>query len=513
MTVQYSLLGHVCALVLLFASVLVATGCSSNAIYMAPTSPSQPWVPHDDEDIHMRSLNKMNDQTSVDGVPNFVIPTNPERAQLLQSEWINLDQIYGLPELIDLAQRTNPATRAAWQRALQAAIAVGMVEATYLPLITASVVAGAQTLAVPLPENLGKDNIENTEKGTTQLLSLQWLLFDFGQREALVKETKHVAVAANIQFNGAHQKLIFDVSQTYYAYGAAIQRRDYAGKAYQNAEAILGAVKARSAQGLVTSMETAQAYQAVAQAEFRRIQAAGEARVAYQNLLAAVGVNAALKVDAQHMARRPLPVSDAFHLEASIQQALSQRPDVAASYTVLQASKAGMEAAQMGYLPKVYLGGNLSQGSGNFDISGLPSIGQQGLGSGVLLGVTVPLYDGGVRNARLRDALSRVETATDEFQRVQTAAVSEIVAAHNALRTALESYRAATVLVAAASTTYEAALAAYRSGVGTIDAATAADTALLDAHQALGDAHAAALASSVNLAFVVGELTSSNNVP
>ncbi|HDX8356615.1 TPA: TolC family protein [Aeromonas hydrophila] len=513
MAVHYSLLGRVYASILVFASVLELTGCASNAINMAPTSPNQPWIPHRDEEMRMRSLTSANPQTSTDGVPHFVIPTNPERAQLVQNEWINLDQSYGLPELIDLAQRTNPTTRAAWQRARQAAIAVGMVEATYLPIITASVVAGAQTLTVPLPEILGKDNIENTEKGTTQMLSLQWLLFDFGQREALLKESKHVAVAANIQFNGAHQKLIFDVSQTYYAYGAAIQRRDYAGKAYRNAEAILLAVKARAAQGLVTSMETAQAYQAVAQAELRWIQASGEARVAYQNLLAAVGVNAELNVDAQHIARRPLPVTDAFHLEALIQQALSQRPDVAASYAVLQASKAGIEAAQIGYLPKVYLGGNLSHGSGNFDISGLPSIGQQGLGSGVLLGVTVPLYDGGVRDARIRDAFSRAETAADEFQRVQTAAVSEIVAAHNALRTALESYRAATVLIAAASTTYEATLAAYRSGVGTIDTATAADTALLDARQAQGDAHAAALASSVNLAFVLGALTSRNNLP
>lgn len=513
MAVQHSLLGRVYASILVFASVLVLTGCASNAINMAPTSPNQPWIPHRDEEIRIWSLTSANQQTSTDGVPNFVIPTNPERAQLVQNEWINLDQSYGLPELIDLAQRTNPTTRAAWQRARQAAIAVGMVEATYLPIITASVVAGSQTLTVPLPEILGKDNIENTEKGTTQMLSLQWLLFDFGQREALVKETKYVAVASNIQFNGAHQKLIFEVSQTYYAYGAAIQRRDFADKAYHNAEAILVAVKARAAQGLVTSMETAQAYQAVAQAELRRIQAAGETRVAYQNLLAAVGVNAELKVDALYATQRPLPVSNASHLEASIQQALSQRPDVAASYAVLQASKAGIEAAQAGYLPKIYLGGNLSRGSGNFDISGLPSIGQQGTGSGVLLGVTMPIYDGGVRGARLRDAQSRAEMAADDFLRVQTAAVTEIIAAHNALRTALESYRAATVLVAAASTTYEAALAAYRSGVGTIDAATAADTALLDARQAQGDARAATLLSSVNLAFVVGALTSRNNVP
>jgi outer membrane protein TolC len=260
-------------------------------------------------------------------------------------------------------------------------------------------------------------------------------------------------------------------------------------------------------------METAQARQAVAQAELRRVQAQGAERDAYQGLLAAVGVNVELKVDAVSAARRPLPAPASAPLEATIRQALSRRPDVAASYAAVQASKAGVKAAQADYLPKVYAGGNLAWGSGDFDVSGLPSIGQQGSGNGLLVGVTLPLYDAGLREAQVREAESRAKAAADELQRVQTAAVTEIIAARNALRTALESHRAATALVAAASTTYDAALAAYRNGLGTIDAATEADTALLDARQAQADAHAAALAGAVNLAFVVGALTSRESLP
>lgn len=212
-------------------------------------------------------------------------------------------------------------------------------------------------------------------------------------------------------------------------------------------------------------------------------------------------------------ARRPLPAPAAPPLEATIQLALSQRPDVAASYAALQASKAGIKAAQADYLPKVYAGGNVAWGSGNFDVSGLPSIGQQGSGTGLLVGVTLPLYDSGLRQAQVRDAQSRAKMAEDEFQRVQNAAVTEIVAARNALRTALESHRAATALVGAASITYDAAFASYRSGVGTVDVAIEADTALLDAREAQADAHAAALIGAVNLAFVVGSLTSRESLP
>ncbi len=502
------------ALTIVLVLVLLLAGCASNAENMTSPSPDQPWTPRGDEETGLWSRARANQPIPEDGTAHFSIPVDSARAQLTLTEGVDPDRTYQLPELIDLAQRTNPATRVAWQQARQAALAVGMVEATYLPVISATVIGGYQELSTPLPDVLGENlSVDTSEQGTTQMLALQWLLFDFGQRQALATAAKHTAIAANILFNGTHQQLIFEVSQAYYLYGAAIQRRRFAETALRNAEAVRTAVEAREAQGLATSVESAQARQAVAQAELRRVQADGEERDAYQNLLAAVGVNAKLQVDALSAASRPLPAPASAPLEATIRRALSQRPDVASSYAALQASKAGVKAAQAGYLPKVYAGGNLASGTGDFDLSGLPTIGQQGSGNGLLLGVTVPLYDAGLRQAQVREAESQAEMAADTFQRVQTAAVTEIVVARNALRTALESHRAATALVEAAATTYDAALAAYRTGVGTVDAATEADTALLDARQAQAESHAATLIGAVNLAFVVGSLTSQESLP
>lgn len=524
--------GRTLAVVLVL--VLVLAGCASNAEHMTSPSPDQPWTPRGDEETALWSRAPTNQPAPEEPAPeepipeepvpeepipedsaaNFSIPADSARAQLPLTEGVDPRRTYRLPELIDLAQRTNPATRAAWQQARQAALAVGMVEATYLPVITASAIGGYQDVTTPLPDVLGESlSIDTTEQGTLGVVALQWLLFDFGQRQALSTAAKHTAIAANILFNGTHQELIFEVSQAYYLYGAAIQRRRFAETALRNAEAVRTAVEARQAQGLATSVETAQARQAAVQAELRRVQADGEERDAYQSLLAAVGVNAKLQVDAMSVASRPLPEPASAPLEATIRRALSQRPDVAASYAAMQASKAGVKAAQAGYLPKLYAGGNLASGTGDFDVSGLPTIGQQGSGNGLLVGVTVPLYDAGLREAQVREAESQAEMAADEFHRVQTAAVTEIVAARNALRTALESHRAAAALVEAAATTYDAALAAYRNGVGTVDAATEADTALLDARQAQAEAHAATLIGAVNLAFVVGSLTSRNSLP
>lgn len=492
---------------------LALAGCASNAENMAAPAADRPWTPKADK-TGFWSLERKAPPDAPAGAPSFGVPADSGRAALTKAPGVDLDRTYRLPELIDLAQRTNPATRVAWQQARQAALAVGMVEATYLPVITASVVGGRQQTNNPLPQRVGDvSSFETTSEGASQILALQWLLFDFGQRRAVAEAARQGAFAANVLFNGAHQQLIFDVAQAYYLYGASVQSREFAAAAYANSTAIRDAAEANLAGGIGTTVELAQARQQVAQSELRRVEAQGRERDAYQVLLAAVGVYAPLKIDAAAATRRPLPAPAAAPLDEMIRLALSQRPDVAASYAALQASKSGVKAAQADYLPKVFVGANKAWGSGNFDVSGLPTIGQQGSGTGLLVGATVPLYEAGLRQANIRQAQSRADAAAADFQRVQTATVTEVVVARNALQTALETYRAAGALAEAARVTYDAALGAYQSGVGTVTAATAADSGLLDARQAQAEAHAAALVGATDLAFVVGALSSRETLP
>jgi len=496
--------------------VLALAGCASNAANMTSPSPDAPWKPNGREGGYW-SAQKSSDKAAsaaAGGSRDFGVPANPELSVLPQTPGIDLNRKYGLAELIDIAQRNNPATKAAWHQAREAALAVGMVEATYLPVITASVIGGRQSVRTPLPVPIGAERyFDTTASGVTSVLALQWLVFDFGQRAAVAEAAKQAAVASNVLFNGAHQKLIFDVTHTYYAYGAAVENVRIAEEALRNSEKIRAAAEAKLANGIATTVEVAQARQLVAQAELRRVQAVGQQRDAYQALLAAVGINATLQIDVKDANRRPLPAPSKVPLDAIIRVALARRPDVIASYSAIAASKAGVKAAKAEFMPKVFVAGTVGKGNGNFNVNNLPGISQQATGAGVLVGAAVPIYDGGLRAAQLEQAKSRVESAESTFQRTQTLAVTEIVAASNALTTALESYRAAEALNRAAAVTYDAALQAYINGVGTVTEATAAQSGLLDARQAKADAHAAALIAAANLAFVVGALTSSQSAP
>src|SRR6185436_7675906 len=82
---------------------------------------------------------------------------------------IDPDKVYDLPELIDIAQRTNPETRIAWERARQAAAGVGLTRSVYFPYLVASAGAGYERAFIPFPtlrQGPGPTEVSITGGGT-----------------------------------------------------------------------------------------------------------------------------------------------------------------------------------------------------------------------------------------------------------------------------------------------------------------------------------------------------------
>ncbi|MFC6492892.1 TolC family protein [Ancylobacter dichloromethanicus] len=487
---------------------LLLPGCATNALKTAPQSHDQPWAPETAAPAGGEGAVETGGAATSAGV--FSVPADPQVAQMQPTPGIDPRRAYGLPELIDIAQTQNPLTRVAWQQARQAALATGMVEATYLPFISANVIGGWQDVSASLPVAIGSTSqVSSRIEGVSPQVALQWLVFDFGQRDALHRTARHNATAANILFNGAHQKIIHDVTRSYFLYSAARGRVRIAEQNAVNARDISAAAQARNDEGRGTTVEVAQGRQLVAQAQFGLVQAQGAERDAYQVLLGAMGVSPMTRLKVREAGRRALPESVGAPTEAMIKAALARRPDVLASFSAMKASQSAIGAAQAEFMPKVFLGAVAAGGDASFSATGLPTIGQQASATGVLLGVTVPLYDGGLRAAQLKNAESLAAASEATFETTRDTAAREIVISAETLRSALASYRAATALASAAAVTYDAAVDAYTSGVGDITAATAADSGLLTARQAQSDAHAASLVAAANLAFVLGAMTSS----
>ncbi|MFC0245571.1 TolC family protein [Falsochrobactrum ovis] len=467
---------------------LLLAGCATDALELAPSTPDQQWTP-----------------PAQSAQPGSKAETANQTAFALSTPGVYSEKTYTLPTLIDLAQRNNPSTRNAWERARQAALAVGMAEATYLPIITANVVGGIHHNRSPLPIPIGAKRYFDTEvKGIMPSVALQWLVFDFGGRSAIVSAAEQVSLAANYQFNLMHQKVVLDVTRNYHNYNASRQQKQATEQAVKNSRTVLDAALEKRKNGVGTVVEVAQAEQALAQAKLRLVTAKGAEQDAYQALLAAIGISPTSQLRIEDTSSRKLPTPSAVPIQTMVDIALDQRPDIRAGYATLKAARSGIDEANSAFLPKVGLYSSLSTHSADMNAAGLPSIGARGRSADVFIGATVPLYDSGLRAAQLKAAESRAKAAELDYARLKDDAAREIVIATNALTTALEAQQAANALVKAAWKTYDATVEAYRNGLGTVTAAAIAQNGLLDAQIAEAEAHAAAFTAAANLAFVLG---------
>lgn len=451
-------------------------------------------------------------------LPRSALSVTPDYAlsQVESSTVTTIDakHTYSLDELIALAQHNNPATRIAWQEAEQAATAAGMVKATYLPMLSASVLGGyqrskrhTQSELTNLPLDVEIDTTNHSHiSGIVPALTMEWLLFDFGKRAALQSAAKELATASRVKFTGAHQAVIFNVSRTFFEYSAARENTKLAAQHLENSLNLTNAAQARFRHGVATSIEVAQAKQLAAQAKLAKVQTKGVEQDAYQALLSAIGLPPTAEIQIADTQGRTLPHFSELPNDELLKKALAYRPDLLAVDAARKAAEKGVDSAQANYMPKVALLGVAASGNANFNLRGVGEMSPHSSSQAILLGVTLPLFDGGLRRMQVQEAESRAMAAQELVRKTQQDALKEMHFAVNALRSALEAYEAASELVEAATLTHDAAQEAYKVGVGNMMLATQAANGLLDAAQAKSLAYAGALIASANLAFMMGQM-------
>jgi outer membrane protein TolC len=486
--------------------VALLAGCATSSLDLAPAAPNAQWSPATSSDGEI--IAGAPASTTAPRSNSYVLPSNVKAAGEAPAP-ANLDKShsYTLAELIDLAESHNPSTRVAWENARDAALATGIARAAYLPSLSASVVGAYQS---------GGDI---SLHGSISAISVQWLLFDFGERDANVTAAEQVSVMANIGFTAAHQELIFKVALAYYTHMAARARVGTAEKALRNAKEVQAAAESRYAHGVGTIVEMAQARQGTAQAELAQVQAAGQAQDTYVALLAAMGISPLTQIQLADLGERKLSQALIGPTDHIVTEALARRPDVLTAYAAHEASVARLRAAQAEFMPKVFLSATGSHSSNTLAISTLPGLGQGAsqvpptlnipgthFGATVLLGLTVPIYDGGLRRALEGQARADEAKTSAQLDQIRDEATREIVGAANQVRTNLSAFDAAHALASASQITFDAALDAYRNGVGSITDATRAETGLLEAENASTDTYSAALSSAATLALAAGTL-------
>ena len=491
--------------------------CATSQLKRAPRAPDVAWKPASN-DPHDFSLPA---EPSLPLHTEEIATTKPDRA-------------YTLPDLIDIAESANPDTRIGWERARQAALAVGIAKAEYLPVISALALGGYRHhffpvsdiisklevtpevlpgVSIPLPpitQTSGHVGIDTLS--FFPFLAIRWQIFDFG-REPAVDAAEHASDASNAAFTAKHQQVVFDVTRAYLRLSAARAQTAVARDALERTRAIAKAAEGRYAQGIATTVEVTEARREVASAEYNVVQAQAAEITVYTALLSTMGLDPVLRLNIASNPSRELPAQLEGDVQAFVQSALKTRPDLQAALSQRASAQALISKSQSAFLPRlsVIASGGASILSakidgGSFSTTTIPNV-------GAFLNFEWLLFDFGIRDAQAEIARSRRNEAEHELEKLQRDATQQVVNAHNEVNASLARYKAALSLEKTAAVAEDATSKSYANGLSTFTDVNSAQKAHSLASAAKEQAFAEALISATILTFASGQLGSAKAVP
>jgi len=480
-------------------------GACNDTRDLAPASPDTPWQFEPSKEAPPAAA------PAAVGARRFAVPDNTA-VQLPSPADIEPNHVYSLVELIDIAQRRNPATRVAWEQARQAAINVGIARAAYLPVLTASAIVGVEHLVFPFPSNLVPQGfiIFNAQEAFPQL-TVNYLLLDFGGRAAAVEAAGQLSIAGNVAFTAAHQLLIFNVARAYFTLDGADAAVRGARQGLADAKVVQQSAEALFGRGLNTIVDVQLARRATAQAQYDLAQADTAQHDAMYTLLAAMDLPPTTKLRVAGATERPLPPRTARTVDDVLSEALRRRPDLLAQVAKLRATDAEIAAARSALFPKASISANVQGNIGRLSVDGTPYLTVDKPQYAALLKLEWPLYEGGLLQNKLSLAQSKREETAAALKERTDQALREVALAYDQVDTGLQQYDAAIALQTASETAFHSASDSYAHGVGTLTDATSAQTGLATARAAVARAHAQSLINAAALAFATGELTSSSD--
>jgi outer membrane protein TolC len=412
-----------------------------------------------------------------------------------------------LADLVAIAMKNNPDTRVAWTQAEEAASNLGIARSKYGPILAAEATALYTHQTFPLPKNLNPSGyFKSDAEALIPAVTLKWLIYDFGGREAVLDEASQALAGANFGFSATHRKVSILVTQQFFRLATQIARRQAAQASLDSSELVQQAAQARQDQGTGTAPETLQARAAAAEARVRLEEVDAAVEDARLSLLEATGVRPDTSICISIPVAGPSQAISDKHLDRLIDQAIATRPEVNAGVSKVKAGEAAIRQARSEYLPKISLTSNVAENVGRLRSEGgdWSSVTKPLYGVGLVF--QVPIYDGSIRRSGVEEAVSKEKAAQAQLDGTKNQIVHEVVKAYNDLRVSLRRRESTAVLMSAAQDSFDSTLDSYRHGLATMPELESAVAALARARMAVSEASADVLTARAVLSFATGDM-------
>ena len=374
------------------------------------------------------------------------------------------DKPLSLVEVTEAALCHNPQTREVYANAKVQAAQVGVARSLFFPSVT-------DTLSAT--EN--KNRTTNYSNATNRIVA-SYLLYDFGSRDANFESANQLLRAASATQNATVQTVLLASVNAFYQVhasrailNASIETERLSQESFKSAEA-------KYIAGVATPADKLQAQTSFANATLTKLRNEGTLKVAYGNLANVMGAPANINFQITDSKLDDIPELVDQDIDALIEQARLQRPDLIASEAQLKASLAKIEAVKADAKPKLRI-----DASNQYDENLLGQTSQNTSQLGIFL--SIPLFEGYKPTYLIRSAEATAELNASKRDQLKLQVSLDVWTAYQNLKTANESITASNVLLLSAEESSRVSLGRYKEGVGNIIDTLNAQSALANAKQ------------------------------
>ena len=413
-----------------------------------PPTPAQAWKPTITSDYSVKSYRP--------SAGNETLKLDPKH-------------IYTLPEMIDLALQCNHETRGAWLAARQAQTAVHAAESAYFPRLDAVFSAGHERVPFPLPQVVFPKGYFYADiyYGRPEI-QFNWVVLDFGRRDAVVEGAEHVTAAAGFTFNAALQTIYFRVAEAYYSACVATRHQQVTQSTLKETAMVLEKAEIARKQGLANRTELLEARHLHAKAAFEHTAAITAARQARLDLTDAIGIEPTPHIRIEKMPENPSLDPLEKNIQRLLDEALENRPQLRSKIAQLKAAEAGIEEAESDFLPRLVLNANGGPLYNAFSIDDFSRISTFEMAYGASIALSFNLFNGDLSKTKLQQAKQLKESLENELILEKNRIVYEVWTAYDTCKTARDKLASADSLLKTAQSVYDDANNSQTQGMATM---------------------------------------------
>lgn len=416
---------------------------------------------------------------------------------------IGWEAFFGDPQLKSLIAQAlahNRDLAASVARIEQARAQYRIQDALGLPQVDAA--AGASRNQAPLssidPE-LPQSNASVIFNQYSVQVAMASYELDFWGRVSNLSDAARRRYLATVEGDRAFRlSLIGNVASAHYAIRAGEEGIDLARRTVAARQYSLEIAKLRLDAGLTSSVDFDQAAILMTQAQTQLAELLRSTEQGRSRLLVLVGIPVMGPLPAARAIEDP---GQFVELDAGLPSALLvNRPDVLQAEQLLRSANADIGAARAAFFPRIALTGNL--GFASPELADLLRSSNQAWSVGGL--ISLPIFDGGLRQAQLGVAQARRDELVALYQRTVQTAFSEVSEALIGRRRYQEQIRIQESAVRAQQRLAEVAELRYENGISIYLEVADARRNLFSAEQQLIQLRAAALQNGVSLYVALG---------